>query len=147
MKKLIIIVVIFLLGIVIFRLFIPKRTPERLLEYSLNISLKNFDYKIEKFEDHWLYNLTGDGHVLIIFKFNKLTQDNIDYLKGFGLKTLPISEEVQKRMWNNMPPNEFQKSVSGYYIYKRLSEQDIRDFKIFIVDTLKQTAVLYYQYE
>lgn len=82
-----------------------KRTPERILKMVFDISLKDFDYTVETFEEQWCPN--GDGYALVIYKFNKLTQENIDYLKGFGLKPLPVSEEDRKLMIFNKIPEEF----------------------------------------
>ena len=120
-----------------------KRTPERLLEWNFNISLEDFDYTVESFDEQWCPN--GDGYVLIIFKFKELTQNNIDYLKKVGLQTLPISKANSLQMVPNIIPNEYWYSDTGYYIYELESPTDQRNFKVFIVDAAKKTAVLYYQ--
>ena len=147
MKKLIIIVSIILLLVVIvqgIQCFFFRHTPERLLKWQFNISLKGFDYTIETFEEQWCPN--GDGQALVIYKFNKLTPENIDYLKSFALKPLPISEKDSKLMTFNEIPKEYFNVDTGYYIYEPLSTHDPRDYKVFVVDTEKKMAVLYYQY-
>jgi hypothetical protein len=125
-----------------------KPTPESVLKNTFKISLKNFDYVVETFEKQWCPN--GDGHALVIYKFNKLTQENIDYLKGFGLKRLPIAEEDHMRMNFNEIPKEYFKTDVGYYIYSPSNANNDPlnswDYKVFVVDTVKNVAVLYYQY-
>ncbi len=113
-----------------------KRTPERILKQQFNITLKEFDYDVETFEEQWCPN--GDGYVLIVFKFNKLTQKNINYLQLLGLKELPISK-------NNVIPNRFLFD-NGYYLFENENINDERDFKLFVVDTKNNKAILYYQY-
>ena len=146
MKRLIIIVsVIFLIGIVlhgVYFLFL-KRTPESLLKTSFNISLNDFYYTIETFNEQWFPN--GNGHVLVIYKFNKLTKENIDYLIEFGLQPLPVSEIDIQRMSYNKIPKEYFISDTGYYVFLEESVCDKRDYKFFLVDTKKKIAVLYYQ--
>ena len=146
MKKLIVIASSLLAtGIVLYGVYnlSLKRTPESVLKAAFSISLKGFDYSVGTFEEQWHPN--GDGHTLVIYKFNKLTQENIDYLKGFGLKSLPVSEEDCELMIFNKIPKKFFKSDQGYYIYKPESAQDT-DYKVFIVNIEKKIAVLYYQY-
>ena len=125
-----------------------KPTPKSVLKTAFNISLKNFNYTVETFERQWCPN--GDGHTLAIYKFNKLTQENIGYLKGFDLKPLPISEEDSKLMDFNKIPKEYFSVGAGYYIYKPTNTnsqpQNSWDYKVFVVDTVKKVAVLYYQY-
>ena len=122
-----------------------KRTPESALKVAFNISLKDFDYSVETFENQWCPN--GDGHTLVVYKFNKLTQENIDYLKEFDLKPLPVSAEDRDLMWFNSIPEEYFNVNTGYYIYKPLSTAAIRvNYKVFVIDTIKNKAVLYYQY-
>lgn len=146
MKKLIIVVSVILFTIIVvygvYDLFL-KRTPEKILKAVFDISLKDFDYTVETFEEQWCPN--GDGHALVVYKFNKLTQENIDYLKRFGLKPLPVSEEECKLMIFNKIPKEFFQSDLGYYTYKPEGTKDT-DYKIFIIDTEKKMAVLYYQF-
>ena len=108
-----------------------KRTSERLLEWTFNIGLEDFDYAVESFDEQWCPN--GDGYVLIIFKFNGLTQNNIDYLKKVGLQTLPISKANSLQMVPNIIPNEYWYSDTGYYTYELESPTDQRNFKVFIV--------------
>jgi len=125
-----------------------KPTPQSALKTTFNISLKNFDYVVETFERQWCPN--GDGHTLAIYKFNKLTQENIDYLKRFDLKPLPISEKDSKLMDFNMISKEYFSLSVGYYIYKPTNTngqaQNSWDYKVFVVDTVKMVAILYYQY-
>ena len=110
-------------------------TPEKILEQQFNITLKGFDYKIETFEEQWCPN--GDGHVLIVFKFNKLTDENVNYFQSLGLKKLPFSE-------NKQIPDRFL-SEKGFYLMKNEDINDERDFKLFIVDIDRNQAFLYYQ--
>jgi len=146
MKKLIIIVSIILTGIIIYGVYSVffKRTPEKVLKIMFNINLKDFDYDVETFEEKWCPN--GDGQAFIILKINKLTQKNVDYLKGFAFKRLPISAEDSELMDFNEIPKEYFNVNTGYYIYEPLSNHDIRDYKILVVDTVKNIAILYYQY-
>ena len=118
-----------------------KRTPESVLKVTFSISLKGFDYRVETFEEQWCPN--GDVISHTVFNFNELTKENIDYLKSFGLKPLPISEKERKIIGE--VPKEFLEADTGYYIYEPLSEYDTRDYKVFIVDTERKIAVLYYQ--
>ena len=147
MKKLIVIVsLVILTGIVLYGVYslFLKRTPEKILKTVFNISLKDFDYSIDVFEEEWCPN--GDGHTLVAYKFNKLTQENIDYLKKVALKPLPISKiDIQKIDYNRIPEKYF-RSDAGYYIYELLSTHDPRDYQVLIIDTVKKMLVLYYQY-
>ena len=68
-----------------------KRTPESALKTTFNIRLKDFDYTVETFTDQM--HPLGEGYVFVIYSFNKLTQENINYLKGFDIKPLPVSKE------------------------------------------------------
>ena len=139
-----IIVLIFVILIILDKT-VFKHTPERLLKSTFGISLKGFDYSVDTFEEQWCPN--GDGHAFVIYKFNKLTQENIDYLKSFGFKPLPISEE-EKRILMRLSAisKEYFEVDTGYYIYVPLHDIDVRDYKVFIIDTEKKIAVLYYQY-
>ena len=109
------------------------RTPERILKQQFNISLKGFDYQVETFEDDWFPN--GDGSVYIVFKFNTLTEDNIKYFQSAGFKDLPILEHQEI-------PDRFL-FENGYYLLERDNPADERDFKLFVVDTDHNKAVLY----
>jgi hypothetical protein len=78
MKKLIIIAsIIILTGIIIYGVYsiFFKRTPEKILKTVFNISLDGFDYTIVSFEEQWCPN--GDGHALVIYKFNSLVEQFI----------------------------------------------------------------------
>ena len=94
MKKIIVIVLVIVLsGIAVYEVYnlFLKRTPEKLLKQQFNISLKDFDYSIETFEEQWCPN--GDGELLIVIKFNELTQKNIEYFKSLdNIQPLPVSE-------------------------------------------------------
>lgn len=128
---------------VVYGLFL-KRTPERLLNINFNISLRGFDYSVETFEEQWYPN--GDGSTLVVYKFDRLTLENIEYLKGIALNPLPISEIDLKRIGYNKIPEQYFYATRGYYIYEPLNTQDIRDYKIFILDIESGIAVLYFQY-
>ena len=145
MKKLIIVAsTIILTSIILYGAYslVFKRTPEKILKTVFDISLKNFDYTIESFEEQWCPP-HGDGQVLIVIKFNKLTQENIDYFKNLNnIQSLPISA----KMIPNAIPKQCSKANVGYYIYEPSSLHDPRDYKLFVIDTEKKTVVLYYQY-
>ena len=155
MKKIIVIALVMALsGITfywVYDLFI-KQTPEKLLKQQFNISLKDFDYSIETFEEEW--GLNGDGHTLVIIKFNELTPKNIDYFKSLdNIQPLPVSEMEYHQMGVNKIPKQLLKADTGYYIYQvgRIANwEEVKgvkmalDFRIFIVDTEKKVAVLYY---
>ena len=147
MKLLIIIVFIivfaFIILIILDKTFF-KPTHKSVLKSTFSISLKDFDYRVDTFAIQRYPN--GDGHALVIYKFNELTQANIDYLMGFELKPLPILEDNRHLMLLDEIPNEYYKINCGYYIYELLHPIDFRDFKIFIFDIEKKIAVLYYQY-
>ena len=120
-----------------------KRTPERVLKATFGISLKDLDYSVETFEEQWLSN--GDGYTFVVFRFNKLTQENIDYLKSFGLKPLPFSEKVRSLLnFSEISIKHFKVDI-GYYLHIPLHSIDVRDYKIFIIDTENKIAILYYQ--
>ena len=113
-----------------------NRTPERILKQQFNISLKGFDYQVVTIEEQW--NPNGDGYAYIVFKFNSLTEDNIKYFKLSGLKELPILE-------NNEIPDRFLYE-KGYYLFEKEDTNDVRDFKLFVVDIENNKAILYFQY-
>lgn len=151
MKKIIItIFTIFLVIIIVLVVehIFHKQTPKSALKIAFNMNFRNFDYTVETFEEQWCPN--GDGRTFVICKFNKLSRQNIDYLKGFGLKQLPISEEERRLMDFNRVPKEYFNVSTGYYIYKptNASNEPLNswDYKVFVVDTVKNIAVLYYQY-
>lgn len=138
-------VILFFVILLILDKTILRHTPESVLKATFGISLKNFDYSIETFDEQWSPN--GDGQVLVIYKFNSLTQDNILYLKKNGLKPLPILMEDYNNMVFNKLTEEYLKIDTGYYIYERLSTVDFkRNYQVFVVDTKKRIAILYYQY-
>ena len=112
------------------------RTPEKILEQQFNITLKDFDYQVETFEEQW--NPNGDGYAYIVFKFNGLTEKNINYFQSLGLRELPILD-------NKEIPDRFLLD-NGYYLLEKEDINDERDFKLLIVDTENNKAILYYQY-
>jgi hypothetical protein len=57
-----------------------------------------------------------------------------------------VLDEWKKRPHLNDIPKEYFEVDTGYYIYELLSTHDIRDYKVFIIDTERKVAVLYYQY-
>ena len=156
MKKLILITsIIILTGIILYGMynFFIKRTPEKILNQAFAISLKNFDYSIDFFKEQWYPN--GDGELLAVFKFKKLTPQNIDYIKAFNPRPLPIIDTEYYQMGPNKIPKPFINSDTGYYFYRtgRIADWEINegikqalDFYIFIIDTEKGMAVLYYQF-
>ena len=150
MKKIIITVLaivstMLLTGIVLYGILnsTPKPTPESILKVLFDISLVDFDYSVESFEELWYPN--GDGYVLIIYKFNTLTQENIEYLKEFDLQLLPMPDSVRIQTSPSSLPSMYKAADVGYYTYK-VSPTHHRDFKVFIVDTERMIAVLYCQY-
>ena len=147
-KGLMIAVLVIVLAFVVLTILdktVFKHTPARALKVTFNISLKGFDYSVETFEEQWCPN--GDGHALVIYRFNKLTQENIDYLKSFGLKPLPISEEERNIMHFNKISKEYFEVDTGYYIYEPLRTVDFRgNYQVFVLDTENNKAILYYQY-
>ena len=112
------------------------RSPESILRQQFNISLSGFDYDVETFEEQWAPN--GDGYVYIVFKFNILTESNVEYFLKSGLKKLPMSEKEKI-------PDRFL-FENGYYIFEAEDPNDVRDYKLFIVDTDNNNATLYFQY-
>ena len=128
------------LGVIVLFIFLmhsacSKRTPEKILKQQFNITLKEFNYEIETFEEEWCPN--GDGYVLIVFRFNELTQKRLNYFQSLGFKKLPISEK-------NIIPDRFLFD-NGYYLFEK-EMSDERDFKLLVVDTEYNKAILYYQY-
>lgn len=112
------------------------RTPEKILEQQFNITLKDFDYQVETFEEQW--NPNGDGYAYIVFKFNELTEKNINYFQSLGLRELPVLD-------NKEIPDRFLLD-NGYYLLEKEDINDERDFKLLIVDIENNKAILYYQY-
>lgn len=144
MIVLLVIVLIFTIALILDKT-VNKHTPENALKRTFNIHLKGFDYSVETFEEQWCLN--GDGQALVIYKFNKLTTENINYLKSFALKPLPISQEEYKLMHFNKIPKEYFESVNGFYLYEPLDTVDFRrNYQVFVIDTDNKKAVLYYQY-
>jgi len=134
-KKKIILLVI--LGIVIsagvyFTFF--WRTPERILKSTFDISLKEFDYTIESFEEQWI-PFNGNGYLEMVIKFNELTQENIDYIKEFDVRSLSTLKQSSGHSYKHL-------SDEGYYIYR----EEGNDFYIFIFDIKNKKAVLYYRF-
>lgn len=111
------------------------RTPEAILKQQFNIALNGFDYQVETFDEQW--NPNGDGYSYIVFRFKALTENNINYFLSSGLKELPILD-------NKEIPDRFLFD-NGYYLFEREDSNDERDFKLFIVDTENNKAILYYQ--
>ena len=147
MKKAIIIVSAIILAAVIVLMIQHitfKHTPESVLKVHFKMSLKGFDYTVDTFQEQWCPN--GDGEAFVIYKFNELTQDNIDYLKGFGLKPLPISGEGVEQRVSNKIHKEYYSIDTGYYFYGPLSSHDPGDYKILILDIEKKIMIFYYQY-
>lgn len=144
-KSLIVLSTIMLIGLILYGGYCAflKRTPERILKTSFNISLKDFDYSVESFDERWLPN--GDGHVFIKYKFKELTQDNMDYLKSISLNPLPIPKDIRKLMEFDKIPIEYFDIDTGYYMYIPLSTRDLRDYKVFVINTRKNEAILYLQ--
>jgi len=149
MKKLIIIALeMVLTSITMCGLYgcIENRTPETVLKSMFGISLKDFDYIVDTFEEQGNFS---DWQLIAVFKFNKLTQENIDYLKEFNPQPLPIPDTIpicQKMSYNKIP-RQFFKADTGYYLYRPDKDRPAyRDFKIFIIDTKKKVAVLYFQH-
>jgi len=121
------------------------RTPENVLKQQFDITLQGFDYEVETFEDK--LGPDGEGHILIVFQFNELTQAHINYFQSQGLKKLPIPEK-------RILPSHFS-CDNGYYLFENesanISDERVLgsfmgNFKLFIVDTDKNKATLYYQY-
>lgn len=113
-----------------------ERTPEEILKQKFNISLKGVDYKVETFEEQWCPN--GDGYTYIEFKFNTLTENNIKYFHSLGLKKMPIlkKQEIPNRCLIE----------NGYYLFEREDQDDVRDYKLFVIDIKTNRAILYFQY-
>jgi hypothetical protein len=139
------IIVLVLIVLLMLNRTVLKRTPESILEATFGISLKNFDCSVEIFEEQWYPN--GDGHVFIVYKLNKLTQENMDCLKSFSLNPLPILEEGCNF---NEILEKYINLNTGYYTYQSTSAdgepQNCWSYNIFVVDTEKKIAVLYCQY-
>jgi hypothetical protein len=118
--------------------------------------LKGFDYTVEfirDYDEEW-YSFK---HNAIIFKFNELTQENLDYLKSCNPLPLPIPESEYRQMFPYRIPEPFAHPDTGYYIYRngsipnwskiRFSDGTTIDralnFKVFIIDTGKKLGFLY----
>lgn len=154
-KKIITISVVVLICIVLYVLYTLfwKRTPESIFKGVFDISLNDFDYTVDTFEEEWVLS---DGYLLLIIKFNKLTQANIDYLKSLNAKPLPISETDYLLIRQGSIPWRFKYANSGYYLFQaeKIVTRDIEGIKrelamdlyIFIVDINRMEAVLYYRF-
>jgi hypothetical protein len=114
-----------------------RRTPEAILKQQFQIHLNEFNYSVESFNEQW--DVNGDGYCQIIFNVD-FTPANFDYLKKLKPSALPVS----KNLSTNSIPKQFIEAHKGYYFYES-SDDDARSFKIFILDTIANKAVLYYQ--
>jgi hypothetical protein len=117
-----------------------KRTPEKILKQQFDIDLSNFNYSITSFQEEWGDN--GDGFCQIVFNLDEITPNNLDYLKSINAKSLPFVERISP----NELAWEYLNAKNGLYLYD-VSSDDVRNFKLFIVDTKNKKAVLYYQIE
>jgi hypothetical protein len=118
-------------------------SPEKILNKHFNVNLSSFDYNIEFMEKTGHPDASVDTRV--IFKFNQLTKENIEYIQNHQFKSLPISEAKQLRRFFDKIPKQFTTSHSGYYLYDIHSSCCGLYNKIFIIDTHKNMAILYYQ--
>lgn len=135
----IVIVLIFVLlaGYVVHNYFI-KRSPEKILFNQFGVSLKGYNYSIISFKEQWDYN--GDGYCLILFDLKQIGINELNNLIDTNYIKLPIVKKIEV----NEIPESLIKSKNGFYLL-HIEEEDPRDFKIFIIDTKKDKAVLYYQ--
>lgn len=138
-RKILIVIITVLIFTIIYVMFI-KRTPEKILKQQFNIDLSNFNYSVISFQEEWGDN--GDGFCQIVFNLEEITPNNLDYLKSINAKSLPIVERTSP----NELAWEYLNAKNGLYLYD-VSSDDIRNFKLFIVDTNNKKAVLYYQIE
>lgn len=138
-RKILIVITTVLIFAIVYIMFI-KRTPEKILKQQFNIDLSDFNYSVMSFQEEWGDN--GDGFCQIVFNLEKITSNNLDYLKSMNTKTLPIIEKLSPNEldWNYL------NSKNGFYLYNASSD-DIRNFKLFIIDIKNKKAVLYYQIE
>ena len=94
----------------------------------------------------------GDGELLIVIKFNELTQKNIEYFKSLdNIQLLPVSEMEYHQMGANKIPKQLLKADTGYYIYQvgRIANwEEVKgvkmalDFKLFIVDKFASISLI-----
>lgn len=117
-----------------------ERTPEKILKQQFDVELNNFDYSVKSFQEEWDDN--GDGFCQIVFNLEEISSNNLDYLKSINAKSLPIIEKISP----NELAWEYLNAKNGLYLYNASSD-DIRNFKLFIVDTKNKRAILYYQIE
>jgi len=122
-------------------------SPERILKKQFNISLDNFDYII-KYTTRPEAPIPFD-YARVYFEFNHLTQENIEHLQSLQRQQMPLyREKLLQTVFDGVNPQsteEFYPSGNGYYLYYINSSCCGLYNKIFIVDTAKKVAVLYYQ--
>ncbi len=123
-------IIIFIISFGLYKVFL-ERTPERIFKQNFDISLDDFDYTIEKFEEQWIL-FNGNGYVDIMIKFNKLTSKNIEYFKKFNFTPLYLLKHTHIG-----GPYKYSISDEGYYMY------EVEDYsnKIFIIDFKNKKAI------
>lgn len=117
-----------------------ERTPEKILFEQFGFDLSDFNYNILYNKEEWSPN--GDGYYIISIKFDEITQNNLKYLKSSNLSLLPIKRVLTP----NDIPQEWESKKNGYY--KLLFfDSNVRNFKILIIDLIKEELLIYYQIE
>jgi hypothetical protein len=141
MEKVFILFIIPLTGLIVYCAYVNKN-PERIIEKQLNFSLETFKYTIESVENAGHPN--GDVDVIVFLKFSSLTKENIDYLNSI-CKQQSISKNRQEIESLNRFPKQLLSLNQDYYLYN-VNHSCCGIFNImFIMDTCKNKAVLYYQ--
>jgi len=89
-------------------------------------------------KEQWDYN--GDGFCLIVFDFSQLGTQKNNVIINNNFKELPIVDKLEI----SEIPESYLRSRFGYYLLQK-EKDDLRDFKIFIIDTELKKGILYYQ--
>ena len=134
-KKRIVLIVVILIFVVA---FVLRRTPYTIAEALSEINLPR-SLKVDKFQDEWNYNYTGDGETIIVFSFDK--NDEQQLIKSCSkdkFEKLPISislpYDVVYQFYNKKNQNGF---------YKCEIEKDGVSYKIAILDLTDKKLVIY----
>jgi len=150
LKKIENVLMLFIIPLICFILYCTyvNSSPERVLKKQFSISLDNFDYTI-------IHNTTPEvpipfNYKCIYFRFRYITQENIEYLQSLPMQQLPLQnrEKMLQMIFkgaHSQKIEEFYPSDDDYYMFDNHSSCCGLYNKIFIVDTEKKVAILYYQ--
>jgi hypothetical protein len=129
---------LFLLGFIGYKVFF-ERTPEKILKLQFEISLPKNSYSVSEFHEQW--DLNGDGYCLIRFKLTERSDKLLESSMSKKMKQLPVID--QDFQMSDIPEN-FKYCKNGFFVIEK-EKNDSRNFKILLIDTKENVALLYYQ--